>query len=326
MIPNGANVVIQHMRLFVGVTDYDWFQLHASKAHVDEVNFWKPSPTATFQALQPGEPFLFKLHSPRNFIAGGGFFAKFLNLPVGLAWDAFGEANGARSLDEVKMRISKYRKAPIGPRDNPDIGCIILAEPFFFDESEWIPSPSDFALNTVTGKGYETAEGTGRAIWMQVAERLERRCALHINDGPAVAAAAEGARYGSPVIVMPRLGQGAFRVLVTDAYGRRCAMTNERTLPVLEAAHIRPYSEQGPHQLSNGLLLRRDLHTLFDLGYVAVDPDDRRIMVSRRIREEFENGHEYYQLDGKPLMVPLDRQATPARDFLEYHANNKFRG
>jgi hypothetical protein len=112
------------MRLFVGVTDFDWFQLHAANAGVEEVNFWKPSPDATFKALQPGEPFLFKLHAPRNFIAGGGFFAKFLTLPVGLAWEAFGEANGARSLVEVKQRISKYRRVAIGPHDNPDIGCI----------------------------------------------------------------------------------------------------------------------------------------------------------------------------------------------------------
>ena len=95
------------MRLFVGVTDYDWFRLHADKAGVEEVNFWKPSSVATFRALQPGEPFLFKLHSPRNYIAGGGLFAKFLTLPVALAWDAFGEANGARALAEVKQRISK---------------------------------------------------------------------------------------------------------------------------------------------------------------------------------------------------------------------------
>src|SRR5215831_21393535 len=126
------------MRLYVAVTDKDWFVLHAAKPVVEEVNFWRPSPDATFKALQPGEPFLFKLHSPRNFIAGGGFFAKFLTLPVGLAWDAFGEANGARSLAEVKERISKYRKMAIGPHDNPDIGCIILAEPFFFEPPEWI--------------------------------------------------------------------------------------------------------------------------------------------------------------------------------------------
>jgi putative restriction endonuclease len=314
------------MHLFVGVTDYDWFRLHAAKTVVEEVNFWRPSSGGVpFKALQTGEPFLFKLHAPRNFIAGGGFFAKFLTLPVALAWDAFGEANGARSLAEVKQRISKYRRIPIGPRDNPDIGCIILAEPFFFDEPEWIPIPSDFPLNAVQGKGYDTDTPAGRTLWDAVVERLNRRRALRISDGPAVVAAIEGARYGAPQVVMPRLGQGAFRVMVTDTYGRRCAMTNERTLPVLEAAHIRPYSENGPHQLSNGVLLRRDLHTLFDMGYITVDPQERRVVVSGRIREEFENGREYYQLHGKPLAMPGDRSAAPGREFLEYHAQTIFR-
>src|ERR1017187_613131 len=82
------------MRLFVGVTDWDWWSLHASKSAVEEVNFWRPSPTASFQALAPGEIFLFKLHAPRNAIAGDGFFTKFIFLPVSLAWEGFGEGNG----------------------------------------------------------------------------------------------------------------------------------------------------------------------------------------------------------------------------------------
>jgi hypothetical protein len=52
-------------------------------------------------------------------------------------------------------------------------------------------------------------------------------------------------RYGNPLMVRPRLGQGSFRVLVTETYQRRCALTGEKTLPVLEAAHIKPYAELG---------------------------------------------------------------------------------
>jgi putative restriction endonuclease len=92
--------------------------------------------------------------------------------------------------------------------------------------------------------------------------------------------------------VQPRLGQGAFRLLVTDAYQRRCAVTGERTLPVLDAAHTRPYAELGPHRLENGILLRKDLHALFDAGRVTVTPS-LELRVSRRIREEFENGRDY---------------------------------
>jgi hypothetical protein len=85
----------------------------------------------------------------------------------------------------------------------------------------------------------------------------------------------EPAMWGDPVFVRRRLGQGTFRVLVTDNYQRRCAVTGEKALPVLDAAHIRPVTEGGQHRLDNGLLLRSDVHRLFDTGYVTVTPDGR---------------------------------------------------
>ena len=312
------------MQFYVGVTDYDWFQLHATKPHVDEVNFWRPSSEIPFRALRAGEMFLFKLHSPRNYIAGGGFFTRFLRLQVSLAWDAFGEGNGARSLEEVRARISKYRREPINSHDDSQIGCIVLAEPFFFDEGDWIKAPSDFSLNIVSGKGYTTDDEIGRRLWQDVTQRLASLRAPEIDLGPATAAIIEGFRFGEPTLVMPRLGQGAFRVLVMDAYGRRCAMTGERTLPVLQAAHIRPYSEGGQHELTNGLFLRSDLHTLFDKGYISVEPAERRILVSRRIHKEFENGHDYYKLDGRTLAPPADPAWFPSRENLEYHRKAVF--
>src|SRR6185295_19529732 len=162
------------VKLYVGITDYDWFKLHASKPFVEEVNFWKPSSQLGFKVLRWGEPFLFKLHAPRNFIVGGGFFTKFLRLPVSLAWETFGEANGARSLDEVRIRIAKYRKQRIGPAEDPVIGCILLEEPFFFEERDWIPIPSDFKVSgTQIGKGYDTETDTGLRLWREVTERLQ---------------------------------------------------------------------------------------------------------------------------------------------------------
>jgi putative restriction endonuclease len=256
---------------------------------------------------------------------GGGFFTKFMQLPVSLAWEAFGEGNGARSLEEVRARIARYRSQPIGPHDDPRIGCILLDEPFFFEEHEWIPVPVDFSLNIVQGKSYDLNAEIGRKLWQQVGERLERLRATVINAGPATIAAAESARYGRPMTIRPRLGQGSFRLLVTDAYGRRCAMTAERTLPVLEAAHIRPYAQGGEHALANGLLLRSDLHKLFDLGYMTVDPDDRRIIVSSRIKEEYENGRHYYALHGNAIASPVDPNSIPSRENLQYHSAHIFR-
>jgi putative restriction endonuclease len=313
------------MRLYVAVTDKDWFALHALKAEVEEVNFWRPSPDATFKALQPGELLLFKLHSPDNFIAGGGFFTRFLQLPVNLAWDTFGEANGVQSQSEMRERIAHYRRTPIAANDNPSIGCVLLGEPFFWQEADWILCPADFKLNTVSGKGYDSETGTGKELWEAVSERLLRGRAAVLEPGTATVAAIETHGFGKPQVLLPRLGQGLFRILVTDAYSRRCAISGERTLPVLDAVHIKPYSVVQRHELSNGLLMRSDLHKLFDGGYLTVDPKDRCVLVSKRIKEEFENGRDYYRFHGQALREPSEGWAKPSLENLEYHAHTVFR-
>lgn len=313
------------MRLFVAVTDNDWFTLHTSLNRVDEVNFWRPSPEATFKALDPCELLLFKLHAPLNYIAGGGFFVRFLQLPVNLAWETFKEANGVRSLSEMRQRIAHYRRTPMLEHDNPTIGCIMLGEPFFWPEEAWIPCPADFKLNTVQGKGYDSEMGTGRELWNAINERLRALAPALIEPGTAAQAAVESNGYGKPQITLPRLGQGLFRVLVTDAYERRCAITGERTLPVLDAAHIKPYTVVQRHEITNGLLMRSDLHRLFDGGYVTIDPASRRFVVSKRIKEEFENGREYYGLEGREVRVPVQSLAKPSIENLEFHAYNVFR-
>ena len=102
-------------------------------------------------------------------------------------------------------------------------------------------------------------------------------------------------------------------------------MTQERTLPALEAAHIRPYAEGGLHEASNGLLLRRDIHSLFDAGYVTVTPQ-LRFEVSRRIREEFQNGKHYYELHGKDVALPARKAQWPERKSLAWHNEQRFLG
>ena len=100
-------------------------------------------------------------------------------------------------------------------------------------------------------------------------------------------------------------------------------MTGERTLPVLEAAHIKPYAAGGAHNITNGLLLRSDIHTLFDRGYVTVTTD-YRLEVSRRIREEYENGRDYYALSGLELRLPKAEIARPDPTLLDWHNRHRF--
>jgi putative restriction endonuclease len=312
------------MRIFVAVTDRGWFTVHASSQNVEEVNFWRPSSDSSFKALQPGELLLFKLHAPDNFIAGGGFFTRFLQLPVNMAWEVFKEANGVKSVREMRERIEYYRKSPIGPAENPTIGCIMLAEPFFWPRSAWIPTPTDFSPYTQQGKGYDSESGEGRALWEAISERLRLIAPDRIQQSPATLAAVESKGYGKPHIILPRLGQGLFRIVVTDVYDKRCAVTGERTLPVLDAAHIKPYEIVQKHEVWNGLLVRSDLHRLFDRGYVSVDPATRRLAVSKRIKDEFENGRDYYKLEGTSIREPNAPWARPNSENLEFHFNAVF--
>lgn len=304
------------INLVVAVTDRDWFEHLRRRPDLAEVNFWAPSDRA-FRALREGELFLFKLHAPANYIVGGGVFTYANALPCSLAWEAFGEANGAQSLAEMRARIARYRRADLADRSDFPIGCRILTRPFFLEETDWIPVPASWSANIVSFKTYVTDEPDGRRLWDLVQDKAALAAgAWSVTDAP---------RFGEPQLIRPRLGQGAFRVLVTDTYNRRCAVTRERTLPALEAAHIRPYSEGGEHAVANGLLLRRDLHSLFDAGYVTVTPD-LRFEVSRRIREEFENGRDYYALHGAAIHPPDDPERRPDHSLLAWHNEQRFLG
>jgi len=173
---------------------------------------------------------------------GGIFVHSTLLLPLSLTWESFTIGNGAASRADMKRLIDSHR--PRGQRDeesNYTIGCILLSEPFFLPEHLWITAPPDRKPNIVQGKGYDLVREPGLTLYAQVEEALH-----HLASGGAWPAlvgdlpADPRERYGVPVLVRPRLGQGLFRTLVTDAYERRCAVTNEKVLPVLEAGPARP--------------------------------------------------------------------------------------
>lgn len=307
------------MRFWVGITDSDWFDF-LSKQQPDEVNFWKPSGKGIFKLLSSGELFLFKLHSPLNYIVGGGFFVKHFNIPLSMAWEAFGEKNGVPDLETLKSKIMEYR----GSHElNPVIGCSILANPFFFTKDQWIPVPVNWSRNIVSGKAYDTAEQLGMQLWSVVQERLVVSSADKLIEQPSIVAEEE-AHYGSEYLAKTRLGQGTFRILVTEAYSRRCAITGERTLPVLEASHIKPFAISGPNRTDNGLLLRSDLHKLFDLGYLTITRG-LHVEISKRIKEEYENGRDYYALHGQQLKVLPDNIVDrPSEKYIDWHNQNVF--
>ena len=217
------------MLIYVGVTDYQWYKTLQAQ-NPDEVNFWQPNTNNNFRAIHEGELYLFKLHSPNNFIVGGGIFTRQVFMPLSLTWDAFGINNGVNDKAEFLNRINKYRRSDLSEIKDPVVSSLILTSPFFLDEEDWIPVPVDWAMNIVQGKRYNTNTDIGMHLFESVQHYMLMPRATEMPLD----------RYGKPTTITPRLGQGSFRVIVTDAYHRRCVITDEKTLPVLDAAHIQP--------------------------------------------------------------------------------------
>jgi putative restriction endonuclease len=314
------------VRLWVANTDHDWFDFLAAQPGIDEVNFWQPSGSMNFGAIQPGELFLFRLKAPRNAIGGYGVFSHSSNLPISLAWEAFGIKNGASNLSEMRERVGRYRHDVTNPFADYIVGCRIVVQPTFFPEDQWIPQPESWAPSIVVGKTYSTDDREGMQLWERIVERNPSKISqLQISEPEqAPYGVPPQLRYGEPALVKPRLGQGAFRVAVTDAYHRTCAVSGGKVLPALDAAHIKPYAFGGIHELSNGILLRRDIHSVFDAGYVTID-EQYRFVVSDKVNTDFNNGNEYRRLHGTVLSKPATPLEWPDLRALRWHNENVFR-
>jgi len=307
----------------IAITDYGWYEFLSGR-NLPEVNFWTPSDRRVFETPQSSILF-FKLKAKHNAVCGFGYIARRTSLPDWLAWDCFQKGNGCESLAEMRRRIGdirhRIRYYRAGVVNN--IGCIVIVQPTFFRPSEWVPQPEDWRPTTQSPKTYDLTQGEGRRLWDACLERAALRPEAHARQAPVPAPMHE--RYGTPQLVAPRLGQGAFRVAVTDAYGRACAVTGEHSLPALDAVHIRSYAQEGPHEVRNGILLRADLHRLFDQGYLTVTPE-RRLEVSRRLREHYSNGRSYYPLDGSPVRVPDAKSERPDIEYLRWHNEHVYLG
>ncbi len=137
------------------------------------------------------------------------------------------------------------------------------------------------------------------------ATRLWRSCMARVSDSPH-----------APV------EQPIFHVQVIDAYCRRCAITGERSIGLLEATRIK---SDGRSEVTNALAVRTDLRRLFEAGYVTVD-EEMKFVVGRRLIADVENGRSYLNLHGKALTLPVTKAARPSRRALAWHRERVFVG
>lgn len=116
--------------------------------------------------------------------------------------------------------------------------------------------------------------------------------------------------------IVRRRGQPKFRRELIDAYGRRCAISGCDFVEVLEAAHIKPYRGAHTNHVANGLLLRADLHTLFDLRLIAIEPDTMTVWIADALKTS-----EYAAINGVPLRLPPNPALRPDESALRAHFN-----
>lgn len=314
---------------WIALTDQAWFD-HFSEGkptvvRVDEVNFWSPTSVKPMKRMRPGEPVFFRLKVPHRCIAGYGFFAHFCVLGLEEAWRMFGAKNGDPERGRFMRRIGGYRRLDL---DDPSVeraplGCTILRDAVFWPRERWLrwDEREGWPKHTQRGKAETDPVRASRLLAeiqhdsLEVPQDLVAEFApLEVDERELVLARTRA-----------RVGQGTFRSRLLDAYGRRCAVTGEKTEPVLDAAHVQPYLGPRSNHPQNGLLLTQEFHTLFDLGLVTVTPDFR-LRVSDSLRERWSNGRRYYAYQGSPIRTPESTELRPSRAALEWHVRRVFVG
>ena len=150
---------------------------------------------------------------------------------------------------------------------------------------------------------------------------------LVIGGGPGGSATATLlARAGKRVLVLEKEHFPRFHIGESLLPYNRQLFDEMGVLPALEAAHIKPYGLGGEHEVCNGVLLRTDIHRVFDAGYATIDADGPklRFVVSDRVKSDFNNGNEYRRLHGLELALPANPRFAPSREVIQWHNQNRF--
>ena len=280
------------MSFIIAPTDPDWFGFHRQNQFNDKINFWTPTDWK-FKALQPGEMVVFEMKGPGPAMIGGyGTFLEYKFQPIDDAWQEFGRRNGCESKAALIGALSHHKT--FDPKQG--IGCLALGNVIFFDNPVPVPNGIDFSRNTVKYSKYDVPFPFAQVTPVS-------------SDFVLVQAARKKKKTQT---VTQREGQAQFHTMVSIAYDHKCCISGEKTPELLQAAHIQDYISKESHHIQNGLLLRVDLHTLFDNGLLAID-SDYRIHISSLVQSP-----EYRKFDNMVISLPNHSSLYPSKDALKY--------
>jgi putative restriction endonuclease len=285
----------------VAPTDIDWFYYLKSKRLDFYINLWTPVPW-NLARLNPDDRLYFRLKRPIKKVAGFGEFVKYENMSISRAWDKFLTNNGCRNLDELVKNIERRARKTYSHSYSIDsinehlIGCIILRDLTFWDDSEfkslteynlihndnlkfrYYYCDDPFKINTEFNSNFKSVINRNKQKALQKSHTRE--------------------------------GQEEFRKIIFQAYEGRCCVSGENTPEVLEAAHIQPYINKDSNHVQNGLLLRADLHKLFDNNLIFID-EDYTIHISSQVKSEY-----YQQFHLRAISLPNSFYQHPSLDAL----------
>lgn len=172
---------------------------------------------------------------------------------------------------------------------------------------QFLSSVKEFVLDVEQFK----AEVTGT---LDIDQQIERNANNVENEGTFDARNVEGDRERTLREINLRRGQPKFRAKMLRAYSSKCAISGYDCTDALEAAHITPYWNEDSNHVQNGILLRCDLHTLFDLGKIGVNPETFTVVVSEPLKATL-----YGKLDGKKIRLPAIKEQQPNAEALRDH-------
>ena len=275
-------------------TEIKWADFLKENGLTSNVNFWTPTDWKV-SGLKKGARLYFMLKSPIRKIGGYGTFIEYKTMSVYDAWDKFGIRNGCDSLLELERRLTEYKsKVTLST-----IGCIVLEDLCFYD------TPIDpasvgviFPKEVVKLKYYNY---TIDPFWSYEAVTY---------TSPFSLVASTSKKKTSHLSTM-REGQAQFKLDVSRAYDYKCCISGEKTPELLQAAHIQAYISKESNHIQNGLLLRIDLHKMYDSGLLTID-DSYQVHISKKVTSP-----DYTMFDGIIISLPTDASKHPSKDAIK---------
>lgn len=221
------------------------------------------------------------------------------------------------------LSVNSFSRGNYGPNAKPrrtDEGCPFDA--LYIDGSKHEPTyelyqPSKHGIWELVAIGSPTPLRPRLLAEAAMARDVEEQRVSEEQSGAFNPSDATDARHKTLAAIVRRQGQGNFRRQILAAYGCRCAISGCDLEEALEAAHIQGYLGTRTNVVTNGLLLRADIHTLFDLGLLRIEPTSLTVVLASKLADTH-----YGALAGRKLRLPANPAEWPNAEALDLHGRS----